>query len=120
MNTQPERPYPTTSQASGRHILPRLVLAALAGQSVTGAALYTGTWRQLLDRPKLHLLRDVTLDNGAGSEHLWLVLEPYTLKVLRPCVGEVFRFRASVTAYTRSNGSHDFTLANLRVERVGE
>lgn len=116
MNTQPERPYPTTSQASGRHILPRLVLAALAGQTVAGAALYTGTWRQLLDRPKLHLLRSVALDNGAASEHLWLVLEPYTLKVLRPRTGEVFRFRAQVTAYQRSNGSWDYSLSGLRVE----
>lgn len=92
------------------------MLAQLAGQTVAGAALYTGTWRQLLDRPKLHLLRDVTLDNGAASEHLWLQLESYTLKLLRPCMGEVFRFRASVTAYTRSNGSRDWTLQGLRVE----
>jgi hypothetical protein len=117
MNTQPEHaPYPSTSQASGRHILPRLMLAALAGQSVAGAALYTGTWRQLLDRPKLHLLREVVLDNGAVSEHLWMVLEPYALKVLRPRVGEVFRFRAQVTAYTRRNGTVDYSLSALRVE----
>ena len=117
MNTQPERtPYPTTSQASGRHVLPRLVLQQLAGQAVTGTALFTGTWRQLLDRPKLHLLRGVTLDNGAASEHLWLVLEPYTLKLLRPRTGELFRFRAQVTAYRRSNGTVDYSFSALRVE----
>lgn len=121
MNTQPEHtPYPSTSQASGRHILPRMVLAQLAGQTVAGTARYTGTWRRLLDRPTLHLLRDVVLDNGAASEHLWLVLEPYTLKVLRPRMGEVVRFRACVAAYTRSNGTLDWTLTSLRVERVGE
>ncbi|MGD9714690.1 MAG: hypothetical protein AB7V46_21915 [Thermomicrobiales bacterium] len=109
-------PFPSTQQASGRHVLPRLVLQQLAGQAVTGTALYTGTWRQLLDRPKLHLLRSVALDNGAAQEHLWLVLEPYTLKVLRPRMGEAFRFRASVTAYQRSNGSWDWTFNCLRVE----
>lgn len=109
-------PFLSTQQASGRHVLPRLVLQQLAGQAVTGTALYTGTWRQLLDRPKLHLLRSVALDNGAASEHLWLVLEPYTLKVLRPRAGEVVRFRAQVTAYRRSNGTYDFTLSALRVE----
>lgn len=109
-------PFPSTQQASGRHILPRLVLQQLAGQAVTGTALYTGTWRQLLDRPKLHLLRAVTLDNGAEQSHLWLVLEPYTLKLLRPRAGEAFRFRAQVTAYQRSNGTYDWTFGNLRVE----
>lgn len=118
MTAQPNaQPYPATTQASGRHVLPRLVLQQLAGQAVTGTALYTGTWRQLLDRPKLHLLRSVALDNGAASEHLWLVLEPYTLKVLRPRTGELFRFRAQVTAYQRSNGSWDWTFGNLRVEQ---
>lgn len=110
-------PFPSTQQASGRHVLPRLVLQQLAGQAVTGTALYTGTWRQLLDRPKLHLLRAVALDNGAAQEHLWLQLEPYTLKVLRARAGEVVRFRASVTAYQRSNGSWDWTFGNLRVEQ---
>lgn len=91
-------------------------LQIFSQQQVIAEATLTGKTRQVLDKARLTMIREVMVNGQWVTDHLWVALPAHKLES-----GCRFRCRAVVAFYQRStDASTSYTLSNVRsLEKIG-
>lgn len=90
---------------------PRTELASLEGRTITGEATLTHQWRRLKDGSCWVLAQNIYVFPHVTVHHAWM--PAWIKKQVQP--DERFSFRARVERYTRSDGSKDLGLEDVKV-----